>query len=100
MEAEKAIHQKLWQICESNGIKFVLHSLETDEHDPGDAADSFSPGVHGRDPTIHLWRGEKAGVIENYTAETITLAHEFGHYLSWASGHQTPEHDEARAKTR
>jgi hypothetical protein len=99
MSEDEAVHRRLWDLCIAAGIRFVVHS-PADDYDPGDAAESFSPGLREHPtPTIHVWR-ENAAKCDDVVRETIIIAHEHGHYLAWKYGIESDDMHEAREKGR
>lgn len=89
-------YEKLWRLAEALGATVLYHGMIED------GEGWFDPNPHGRSeacPTIHIGRryyedtrnptrGRNAGGRDklpppDILRETITLAHECGHFLSW-----------------
>jgi hypothetical protein len=93
---EAALHEKVIERCRAEGIHLIFDICLSRE-DSGNLVDSYRPARHGCPPSICVWRSEP-DVPDDVIAETITLAHEFGHHLTHSARLISEAHEHARSK--
>lgn len=82
----KPLFERLCQRVRVAGVYLTFGHESFSQH--GEAG-SYSPDPweKGHDhPRIEIFRKVSASLVDDYKAESITLAHEFGHHLSHVSG--------------
>jgi hypothetical protein len=84
----RLLHSELWARIEAEGIILRAH-IRLGSLDPETQGEFFINLLD--EPQIHVYRDHRADTVDDYEQELITLAHEYGHAISYRKGQRPRE---------
>lgn len=86
----RGIHKKLTVKIEAEGI-ILRANIRLGSEDPQTTGYFVPDFNHTGEPKIQLYRNERADKVDDYEQELVTLAHEYGHAISYRRGERPRE---------